>query len=210
MHRNRPRPKHARPSAISWRVRRSTPRARSGRRVLLALNAVAATRDADGLVLPEALDALRRVTPPPGRFMPLPGHAAEVTRMAFSPTGAGSRLRATGCESRGPGGAGRDLRVDVACSIMEFSRDGRKVICPTATSSYAFHAETGKTLQSISNVVATGSRGREITQFVLSLTEADPWPATSARSPSFEGTLRQPPYRARTQFSVKTARCSRR
>ena len=141
---------------------------------LFALHAIAVTRDADGVVLPEAIDALRRVSQPPRRGMPLPGHASKVTRMVFSPDG--RRLATTG-EDDG-------LRIwDLAaqeellaietpeCSSMEFSSNGLKITCANDglfAQSHVFDTETGKPLLAVSTTEAMGARNRRMRQFLLS------------------------------------------
>ena len=139
--------------------------------ILLALSAIAATRETDDLVLPEAVDALRRVSPPPARLMPLPGHTAAVKRIAFSPDGRRLATASDGIRIWDLAAQDQQLRIDGAsCAIMNFSRNGRRLSCanPSYGDSHVFDTETGTVVQSVSNTEATGSRSRIITRLLLS------------------------------------------
>jgi WD40 repeat protein len=136
-------------------------------RLLFALRAIAVTRSADGIVLPNAEDALRQVAPALPQKLARPGHTSPITRIDFSPDG--SRVATSGQDGvriwNTSSGEEVLLLSPRGCAIMEFSPDWRQLACASGIAGEVWDVEAGKIAWSVFNYEVTGSRGSNITQF---------------------------------------------
>jgi WD40 repeat protein len=137
--------------------------------ILLALASINVTYTNDQTVTTEALDSLRASAPPDAIELPLPGHTAPATDLAFMPTG--SQLLTLGRDGRV---RVWDLTTGNEVRTMTNAAAGNEVGLAVSTNGHfvAAGSELGVTLWELSsgNALFTerGDRGRTIRGFSLS------------------------------------------
>ncbi len=128
-----------------------------------ALRAIAITREADGLILPDAEDALRRTARSVAQELELPGHAEDIKYLEFSPDG--RRVATSGADA---------VRIwDVAqseqvarfkkCDLLEFSADWKKLACGNPPLGDFLDFETGEVIRHV------GAHGVDLKKMGFSL-----------------------------------------
>ncbi len=151
--------------------------------LLFAARAVSITRDADGTVLPDATEALRKAVGPEAIRLTLPGHSVAIDHLAFSPDGrriatfaplwdSNPNIRiwdvSTGAEVGG-------FSFFDRCSIepgLVFSGDGTRLACADSDAFAVWDTRSGQELLRQSDFAGTrynsGLPDRHIEQFALS------------------------------------------
>ncbi|MEP7305148.1 MAG: hypothetical protein ABJA98_06490 [Acidobacteriota bacterium] len=128
--------------------------------ILFALNALAATRDVDHTVLPDAeaalrqtVDAVHRTAAAKGTALKRPGHTKPITRMVFSPEG--NRVATWGADgvrvwnipdTAGISSVAEEILSLPNCLLLEFSPDGNRLACGPPPFGDFLDLETGKAL----------------------------------------------------------------
>jgi WD40 repeat protein len=127
-----------------------------------ALRSIAITRDADGSVLKDAEDALRRAAASLGRELELPGHTANITQLEFSPDG--RRIATSGADAVRVWDLAQSEQVAKfpACSLLEFSIDWKKLACGSSPLGDFLDFETREVIRHI------GFRGYDLTEMGFS------------------------------------------
>src|SRR6266849_3939945 len=118
--------------------------------IAFAERAVSISKSAEGTVLPDAEQALRRAVPAASTTLDLPGHSSPIASVAFSPDGSVESLGMMDGIRIWDASSGDQLhhfpmKNPEPCALgILFSRDGKKLACANLSRATVWDGETGR------------------------------------------------------------------
>jgi WD40 repeat protein len=158
--------------ALAHQLAGASLNSRGNSALLFALGSIFVTRTEDGLVVPDAADALRRASPALPVFLSRPGHMGKIERVGYSPDG--TRIVTASDEDHmvkvWDAMSGEELFsfAQQRCGQPLFSRDGQKLACVGFGGADVFNLNLGKIVAHVDAAVERHVHGRALERFFFS------------------------------------------